>query len=675
MKKELVERDTVIIHQGDEESDYFYIIDSGQVDFICNGSKVGSASRGGSFGELALLYNSPRAATCKAKTDCTLWKVDQHTFRHLLARHAKQQEEKVCSVLDKISLFSSCLDHAQRCRLADALTLVKFHQNDRIVTKGEEGKVFYIIQSGTVKVHDIGLGDSQFVDQVLGEGDWFGERALLTGEPRAANVTAVSEEVTTLCLSRSRFEEVMGPFQAIIEKGMKKNFLMGIPLFAGSKFTDLEMNQIVDIIREVCYKKGHKFAEIGKPYPQDLCIIRSGHVLILCEKGSIHNLLTGDYFGDKDIKTEGRISSYTIIMEENTTCWVLSKKELEDVIGDIDRLSDCYKSFRTSQVSTSIGLEQVEKRRILGKGAFGTVWLVATKRDNKPFAMKMLDKKQLIQAKQVTSSLREKAIMQSLQHPFLLGMISSFQDDHHVYLLLPLVLGGELFNLIHTGKRYGLPNDEACFYAACVLEALGHLHMRNICYRDLKPENVLIDSDGYCIVVDMGFAKVVADKTFTLCGTPEYLAPEIILSKGHDKAVDYWSFGVLVYELLVGVSPFYEKGSSQSDLLRRIVLNKYETPDKLSVAAKELINRLLVRQQTVRLGNLSRGYRDIKDHEWFNKIDFKHLVKKELSAPWVPRIKDPFDLTHFDDFRYDEQYQQMPKSHLSKEEQDLFRDF
>jgi CRP-like cAMP-binding protein len=138
----------------------------------------------------------------------------------------------------------------------------------------------------------------------------------LTGEPRAANITAVSEEVTTLRLSRSQLEEVMGPFQTIIERGMKKNFLMGIPLFAGSKFTDLEMNHIVDITREVYYEKGHKFAEIGKPHPQDLCIIRSGRVLILSEKGMIHNLLTGDYFGDKDIKTEGKISSHTIIMEE-----------------------------------------------------------------------------------------------------------------------------------------------------------------------------------------------------------------------------------------------------------------------------------------------------------------------------------------------------------------------
>jgi CRP-like cAMP-binding protein len=353
----------------------------------------------------------------------------------------------------------------------------------------------------------------------MGEGDFFGERALLTGEPRAANVTAL-EDVNTLCLSRNRFEEVVGPFQTIVERRMKKHFLMGIPLFAGSKFTEVELDHIADITREACYKKGYVLAEIGKPVPQDLCIIRSGRVLVLSEKEeTIHNLLTGDYFGDKAIKApEGTIGQHGVIMEEDTTCWILSRKELEDVIGDIDRLSDCYMPFMISQVNKSIRLKDVKKHRMLGMGAFGKVWLVS--HSGEPYAMKMLDKLHLIEGEQVTSCLREKNIMQSLHHPFLLGMISSFQDQYNVYLLLPLVQCGELFNVIHTDTRDGLPNAEACFYAACVLDALGYLHVRNICYRDLKPENILVDEKGYCVVIDMGFAKLVANKTYTLCGTP-----------------------------------------------------------------------------------------------------------------------------------------------------------
>jgi protein kinase A len=166
---------------------------------------------------------------------------------------------------------------------------------------------------------------------------------------------------------------------------------------------------------------------------------------------------------------------------------------------------------------------------------------LATSRDTKkPYALKTILKRQLIDAGQIKGVLREKQIMASIEHPFILPLVGSFQDEDSLYLLLPFNQGGELFNVVHTDQRDGLDNVASQFYGGCILEALGYLHARNIVYRDMKPENALIDKDGYCIMIDFGFAKIVVDKTYTLCGTPEYLAPEIIMSKGHDKAVDYW---------------------------------------------------------------------------------------------------------------------------------------
>lgn len=672
MQKESLPQDSIIIQEGDTESDFFYIVNQGQVNFVAKGEQVGSTSRGGSFGELALLYNSPRAATCIAATDVELWKVDQYTFRHLLARHAKEEEQEVCQVLANIPLFEN-FSPSCRSRLADALTVVKFNEGERIVTKGDVGEVFYIIQSGSVKVSDAGAGDSHFVDQILGEGDFFGERALLTGEKRAANVTAVTN-VTTLCLSRAHFEKVVGFLDAIISRGMKKHFLAGIPLFAGSKFTDREMDDIADVTREVCFRKGEKIYEIGKPSPQEMWIIQSGRVLILSKDEEIHNFLTGDYFGDKSIKAEpGAVSTDTAVVEEDTTCWVLSKMDLEDVIGDMDRLSDEYIPYRRSSTLKNIRQKDIQKYRVLGKGAFGKVWLVRNKKDDHPFAMKQLEKDQLIRSQQVMSVMREKNIMQSLNHPFLLHMASSFQDQHRLYLVLQLIPGGELYSLV-AGTN-GLPRDHARFYAACILEAFGYIHARSICYRDLKTENVLIDAEGYCVVVDMGFAKIVVDKTYTLCGTPEYLAPEIIMSKGHDTAVDYWSYGVLVYELLTGVTPFFDRGISQNEMFKRIVMGKYNMASDLTDTEQDLVKKLLVRKQSARLGNLSRGYRDVKDHAWFEDMDFKKLVRKELPGPWIPEIKDPFDASNFEDYRLDEYDDDVRHRKLSREEQDLFRDF
>jgi len=244
----------------------------------------------------------------------------------------------------------------------------------------------------------------------------------------------------------------------------------------------------------------------------------------------------------------------------------------------------------------------------------------------------------------------------------------------NLLFLSDLVQGGELFSLIMS--QGSLPNNHAVFYAACLLEAFSHLHDHHICYRDLKPENVLIDARGYCKLADMGFAKFVLDKTFTFCGTPEYIAPEIILSKGHDQDVDCWSFGVLIYEMLVGFSPFYnERSMDQASLFKRIVKSKYDIPGIVHPMAKDLIQNLL------KLNPQDRYKFDDDDrmrtHEWFvgkNKNYFHDLMEQKVSAPWVPDIRDATDASNFDDFS---DLEDMRQNHvqLSNEQQLLFKDF
>jgi cAMP-dependent protein kinase regulator len=236
MQKEEVVVNTKIIQQGDT-GDYFYIVESGTVLYVDGETEVGQCQRGGSFGELALLYDSPRAISCVAGTNIVvLFKVDQSTFQHLLARHTHAHEQNMKDLVRKIRIFEG-LDDAAITRFTNAMTLVHWDEGARIVQKGEEGTVFYIIESGQVKIHDIGLGDSQFGDQIIGPGSWFGERALLTGEPRAANVTALTE-VSTLAMDRETFELTIGPLQNYLERTMKKHFLEAIPVRRTSKCRD-----------------------------------------------------------------------------------------------------------------------------------------------------------------------------------------------------------------------------------------------------------------------------------------------------------------------------------------------------------------------------------------------------------------------------------------------------
>lgn len=673
MSMDTVPAGSVIIRQGDI-GDYFYVVEDGHVSFQVDNNHVGACTRGASFGELALLYHCPRAATCLANTDCRLWKVDQKTFRFMLANNTASQQKDVQDVLRKVPFFLE-LDDSTLNKIIDALTTVSFAQGEAIINKGDVGEVFYIIKEGNVKVSDIGFGDSQYVDQSLSAGDWFGERALLTGEPRAANVTATSS-CTTLCLSRDTFEKILGPLQDLIKHASRKRVLMGVPIFANSHFQPHEMERLTNLMREVDFRANEVLSEEGQLANQALYIIHSGKVNVANDNGMISTLNPGDYFGENTLQGEdGTISHSTITAIEDSVCGVLTKTAIESVIGSVQRLGKAVAPV-ASKLDRSIKFRDLVKYRILGVGTFGKVWLIAYKKTGVAYALKMLDKREIIGHHQVEGVIREKNIMSSIDHPFVVNLVSTFQDERSLYMLIDLVQGGELFSVIHTDMDDGVDNNFGCFYAACILESLAHLHHRHICYRDLKPENVLIDAKGYCVLVDLGFAKIVMDKTYTLCGTPEYLAPEIILSKGHDEGVDYWAFGVLIYEMLVGRSPFYSHGTDQVSLFKRIVQVRYSFPGcVVTEVAKDLIQRLIVRRQANRLGCLARGDNDVRDHVWFKKFDTQKLLRKEIEAPWVPAIKDVLDASHFDSYGHIEREPVPQKPLLSPNQQELFDGF
>ena len=665
-----------IVTQGDM-GDYFYVVDDGTVRFEVDGRKVGACGRGGSFGEMGLLYNCPRSASGIAETTCTLWRVDQKTFRYMLANNQNAQQRESNDILKKVSFFAD-LENRDLNRIADALSTMTFNAGDRIITKGEIGDNFYIIQEGAAKVHDIGQRDGQYIEQTMGPGAFFGERALLTGEPRNASITATSDKCVLLSLGRDEFKVVLGPLQGAIDRAMSKRTLLAVPIFIDSHFETYEMNRLADLIQEMTFQPGTVLAEQGKPLVQNFYIVRSGKVRILRQHSSRAEYLhDSDYFGQEFLKEpEGFLATQTLTVMEETRCGVLSKRDFESVVGNVERLGRPKEERAALAQTKSIGLRELSKIRILGVGTFGKVWLVTHKKSGTPYALKQLRKREIMEHQQVDGVAREKRVMDALDHPFVISLVSSFQDNRSLYMLLELVQGGELFSVVHTEHMDGVPNGNARFYAACILEALSHLHMRNIAYRDLKPENVLVDAQGFCVLVDLGFAKVVEDKTYTLCGTPEYLSPEIILSKGHDKGADYWAYGVLIYEMLVGNSPFVEYGSNdQVGLFRRICGVKYSFPDNLvDPNAQDLIERLIQQKQAHRFGCLARGDMDIRDHAWFNIINVDKLLKREWPAPWVPNIKDAFDASHFDDYS-DLENEGNREQALTSKEQQLFKDF
>jgi protein kinase A len=189
------------------------------------------------------------------------------------------------------------------------------------------------------------------------------------------------------------------------------------------------------------------------------------------------------------------------------------------------------------------------------------------------------------------------------------------------------------------------------FYASQVVLAIEYIHKMDLIYRDLKPENILIDRNGYIKITDFGFCKLIKDRTYTLCGTPEYLAPEIINNKGYGRSVDWWSLGVLLYEFIAGYSPFGTSHDDHLKMMERICARKYKCPSYFSKEVKDLISNLIQSDLSRRFGNLKNGVNDIKNHAWFKSINWLSIYFQKSTPPFIPKLSDdPADISQFEVF-------------------------
>jgi len=304
----------------------------------------------------------------------------------------------------------------------------------------------------------------------------------------------------------------------------------------------------------------------------------------------------------------------------------------------------------------------------LGTGSFGRVRLVMYKPDGKFYALKILKKSEVIYLKQVEHVKTEKHILERISHPFIVNLFGAFKDPKNLYLMMEYIIGGEFFSHLRKAGRF--PNETSKFYAAEITLVFAYLHELSILYRDLKPENLLLDRVGHCKVTDFGFAKKVEYRTWTLCGTPEYLAPEIILSKGHGKAVDWWALGILMYEMLAGYPPFYDE--DPLGIYQKILEGKIKFPWHFDRHSKDLIKKLLTADLTKRLGNLKGGAEDIKKHKWFADFNWDTMLQRQVEPPIKPDVTNDEDTNNFE--KYPDSAENSTQA-IDARDQELFDDF
>eukprot|EP00775_Hariotina_reticulata_P007218 gene7218-7431_t len=600
----------ILIKEGDTglAASELYVVKSGKFEVLQRRQgvnfRVNLKERGDCFGELALMYNCPRSATVAATTDAVVWVLERDIFKYYLQNAVEAQASEVELFLNSVPILNP-LSQEEKLQLVDAFEEKTYKPGEKVVVEGDPGEHFYIIKEGEAVVFQAGPGGQQRKVNHLFRSDFFGERALLVQEPRMATVQAATT-LGVLALARETFLAVLGPLEELLVR-----------------------EKSPQVIAQRLSKLG-TFRKTGAPgrMPAEVLIKR------------------------RKRDRNGEVS-WEVVRARGHLDEVLEMRKGGTKIEDLDL---------TKETPTLMLTEGA----VLGGGAFSRVSEVTEETTGNTYALKRMRKSAVVQCPEHVYF--EQAITKNTAHPFCIRQYATFQDKYHLYFLFDLMPGGDLMDVLVAEAKVirqrvpskswqvaclapqvkmlqGMPEDLARFYISSIVLALEYLHSSHTVYRDLKPENVFIDSQGYVKIGDFGFAKVLEsnNRTFTFCGTPGYVAPENVLAHGYNYSVDWWGLGVLMYVLLTGRQPFSSpKTDDPMVVMRRIVDENYivKYPPFLSPAAKDLVQKLLERKPAKRLGMLSGKAQDVKRHKWFEGVDWAALEARRSPPPRKPKETD-----------------------------------
>ncbi|XP_056444568.1 cGMP-dependent protein kinase 1-like [Gadus chalcogrammus] len=549
------------------------------------------------------------------------------------------------------------LEHGQILTIMECMHPTSVSQGCCVIQEGDDGSTVYVLEEGMVEVTKEGKKLC-----TINAGKVFGELAILYNSSRTATVTALTD-IKLWAIDRQVFQTIMMR-TGLIKHSQYMEFLRSVPSLQAQPVDVL--SKLADVLEETHYSDGDYIIRQGAT-GDTFFVISEGQVKVsqqnsVSEELVFLNTLTkGEWFGEQALKGEDvRMASVTAVGD--VTCLVIDRDTFKQLIGGLEQADN--KLYDSDELKAKVEAEEVYFSSVslddfnvictLGMGGYSRVELVQLKSDSsRSFAMKVLKKRHILDTSQQDHILSERRIMKEAHSPFTVRLYRTFKDSKYLYMLLESCLGGELWSLLRD--RGSFDDGTTRFYTGCVIEALAFLQCRGIIYRDLKPENIILDQRGYAKLVDFGFAKKVGlgKKTWTFCGTPEYVAPEIILNKGHDSSADCWSLGILIFELLSGSPPF--SGSDPMKTYNIILrgIDMVEFPKKITKSAANLIKRLCRDNPSERLGNQKNGVKDIQKHKWFEGFNWEGLRQGTIDSPYTPTVTGPLDNSNFDYFPED----------------------
>jgi len=552
----------------------------------------------------------------------------------------------------------------------DVMTEQSVKAGTVVIEQGDKnGDKFYVIEKGVFSIAVDGKEVAKY-DGNSGKGPQqnFGELALLYNQPRSATVKAETD-ATLWCLDRMAFMKYMvgnaDSHRDELARFLSKNALLG-------KLDDNAIDTLSEVFVSKQFNAGETIIKQGSQ--------GSVFYLVFDGKVEVHKtgldtkpvLTRGDFFGERALLNDEPRSA-SIVALTDCTCYALGKDDFKNLVsatslrGEMEkthqqRMAKETASSKTSDSDGSLsskrklmkcGLKDFQSVRVIGVGAFGMVRLVKHKKTGTPYALKMGAKKEMKLETKILSSLNQANCNE---------LCATFDIGEKTYLVLEFLQGGDLITQICQHGTFSLAKTR--YYAASVIFAFREIHSKNVVYRDLKLENLVLNSKGVLKVVDYGLAKIIKRRTYTVCGTPEYMAPEIIRAKGHSYPVDFWALGILIFEMLNGDTPFLDSSQDHIKIYKQILTycksrladpekKLLKFPEKASAEAQDLINGLLNPRAALRYGCKLNGIDDILGHPFFqgkNDFNWQSFKSGTLKPPFVPNVSNPFDTRNFEDF-------------------------
>lgn len=652
-----------------ERGDELYLIRYGKVRVMRPDGKGGQIEavvlgRGQFVGERAVINNKLRSADCVAKGMVKVVVMKKKDFMDL--------DNPLLAWMMDYDAVSTCLRFVPYVRgvkqeqmegILDRFDArQEFREGTEIVAQGDLVEKLCVIKLGEVRLIQDGqqVQDPDFVHEAGGF-SFFGEAALQQPFKSPYSVIVATDNLHMLTLVKAQLDSFLGLSSGLSSEESIIAALKKCKALKGLAESDLK--QLLASATEQTYNAGDVVVEASAGPCGSVFLVRSGEALqvapdvalpgqvdlgglVVVERG---RLPPGSLFNEEAANGTGLagLKASLVASAPGTTVMAISR---DDILG-FKSINMFRMQEGRSQRLTNVRFADLELHRIIGTGQFGLVRLVRNTKGNDVYALKVMHKSPITESKEMEHVINERKILEEATHPFCVQLKGAYQDRLCLYLLQEWVPGGELFH--HLDLQGAFDEPTSVFFAANVLLSLEFLHSKGIVYRDLKPENLLLDAQGYLKMADFGFAKHVGrDSTYTICGTPDYQAPEVIMRRGTTKAADYWALGVLIYEMLVGDPPFKSDSPADTwDTFRKVLSGRFQMPPFISAHAQDMIAVLLKLDPSSRLGcELDNPADAIKQHAFFREIDWAKLERRELIAPIQPRIVNPLDTSNFDNF-------------------------